>query len=222
MKKSLFAALVILTSLNALAQGTVVLNNRNSLGTSHVWGTGLYLSLVGNATNDLPAGTTPYASAGCILIGANGTGGSFGAATTFAQLLAANGSNQPASSLVPMGQVTTFRTGAYAGLLVGITDTLEGIPADAFAATLDLVVWDNTSGLYPTWTQASAAWERGQFGAFGQSGPFNVFKVGGNINTPPDLPIPSFNIFTIPEPAAATLAVLAAAMLAVCRREVEG
>jgi hypothetical protein len=218
MKKTILAAIAILTSLNLFAQGTVWLDNRTSLGISHVWGCPQYLSFVGYATNDVPSGTTPYAAAGCVLIGANGTGGQFGAATTFAQLLAANGANQPESSLVPMGQTTTFRTGAAAGNLAAITDTLQGIPADSPAATLELVVWDNSSGLYPTWTQASVAWLSGVAGSFGRSGAFTVFDIGGDINTPPSMLIPSFNIYTTPEPATVTLAGLGVVALMVYRR----
>jgi hypothetical protein len=218
MKKTILAAIAILTSLNLFAQGTVWLDNRTSLGISHVWGCSQYLSLIGYGSNDLPSGPTPYEAVGCVLIGANGTGGRFGAATTFAQLLAANGANQPESSLVPMGQTTTFRTGTAAGGLALITDTLEGIPADSPAATLELVVWDNSSGLYPTWTEASVAWRSGMAGAFGRSGAFTVLNIGGNWNTPPAMLIPSFNIYATPEPSAFVLVGLGVVALAIFLR----
>ncbi len=218
MNTTILTVIAMLASLNLFAQGTVQLNNRNSLGTSHVWGCPNYLSLIGYGSNDIPSGPTPYEAIGCVLIGANGTGGRFGAATTFAQLLAANGANRPEASLVPMGQTTTFRTGTAAGNLAAITATLEGIPADSPAATLELVVWDNTSGLYPTWSEASVAWRSGVAGSFGRSGTFTVLNIGGNWNTPPSIPIPSFNIYTTPEPSTIALAGLGAVALMIFHR----
>jgi hypothetical protein len=219
MKKTILGFSVILAALNLFAQGTVQFSNFSYLGTSHVWGSEQYISFVGQGSNDSPSSTTPYQAYGMVLIGANGTGGRYGAATTFAQLLAANGPNQPESSLVAMGQTTTFKTGVSAGrLAVIITDTLEGIPADSSAATLEVVAWDNSSGLYPTWTQASVAWMRGANGAFGKSGAFTVLNIGGSINTPPPTPFPSFILWPTPEPATLTLAVLGGAVLIVFRR----
>src|ERR1035441_10768205 len=95
MNKTVLGNSIILVSVKQFAQGTVEFSNYSPLGTSHVWGT-------------IPGD-------GMVLIGANGTGGRYGTATTFAQLLAANGPNQPESSLVAMGQTTTFKTGASMG-----------------------------------------------------------------------------------------------------------
>jgi hypothetical protein len=218
MNKTVLGTSIIFAALNLFAQGTVMLLNRNALGTTHVWGSYQYISLVGFGSNDSPSGTTPYQGYGMTLIGANGTGGLYGAATTFAQLLAANGANAPESSLVPMGQTTTFHTGTSAGILAATTDTLVGITPDSPAATFELVAWDNSSGLYPTWTQASIAWKRGANGAFGKSGAFTVLNIGGSVNTPPYMLIPSFNLIPTPEPAAITLGLLGGAMLMICRR----
>ena len=218
MNKTVLGTSIIFAALNLFAQGTVFLINRNSLGTTHVWGSYQYISLVGFGSNDSPSGTTPYQACGMTLIGANGTGGLYGAATTFAQLLAANGANQPESSLLPMGQTTTFHTGTSAGILAATTVTLVGIAPDSPAATLELVAWDNSSGLYPTWIEAHAAWMRGANGAFGKSGAFTVLNIGGEWNTPPVMLIPSFNLIRIPEPATITLAVLGGAMLMISRR----
>jgi hypothetical protein len=217
MKKAAVTILATLTAWRLFAQGTVLLNNRNSLVTSHVWASLVTeVQLQCNGSNDTPPGSTPYEAYGYFLIGANGTGGRFGAATTFAQLLAANGTNQPDSSLVPMGQTTTFRTGAAASNLAGITVTLAGIPADSAAAPLELAVWDNSSGLFSTWSQASIGWENGLIVA-AKSGAFNVFNIGGAVNTPPDLPIPSFGM-GIPEPATGARLVLGGASMIICRR----
>jgi hypothetical protein len=96
MKKSLpfastlcFFAAQFLASPTAsvFAQGTVIFNNRSS-GTTHVYALGspFDLRVVGNGTNDgPPVGSVDYG--GRAYIGANGTGGQYGAATTLAQLL---------------------------------------------------------------------------------------------------------------------------------------
>src|SRR4051812_27159996 len=105
MKTFALIGFALLTALGVFAQGTVVFYNR--LGsTTHVYGGG-NRTIQGNGPNDNPAGGTSYA--GLTLIGANGLIGLYGAATTFAQLLAANGANQPESSLLPAAGVTTFR-----------------------------------------------------------------------------------------------------------------
>jgi hypothetical protein len=211
---------LLLASSSLFAQGTVNFGNATTLSTTHVWGsTGIVSSpfLRGYGSNDTPSGTVPFAADGNILIGANGTGGLWGAATTFAQLLAAPGSNMPESSLTPMGQTVTFRTGAAAGRTITITDTLQGIAPDAPAATFEMVAWDNSSGLYSTWNLGSVAWNFGLIMA-GSSGTFNVFNIGGSANTPPNLPIPSFNITGVPEPSTAALAGLAALTLLAFRR----
>jgi hypothetical protein len=113
----------------------------------------------------------------------------FGYALTFAQLLGAVGSNQPYYVLFPVGQATTFRSGAMLGSVVPITDTLTGnpgIPKDAAAATFMIVAWDNSSGLYPTWTEAAVGWQKLSI-AVGWSAPFTVTAIGGDTNSPPYL-----------------------------------
>jgi hypothetical protein len=136
-----------------------------------------------------------------------------GAATTFAQLLAGPNSG----SLVPSGATTTFRTGAAGGLTVLITDTLQNVALDAPIATLEVVAWDNSSGLYSTWATASTAWMEGLIVA-GESGAFTVQSIGGNVNTPPYFAYPSFNLYSIPEPMSFALAGLGAAALLIFRR----
>jgi hypothetical protein len=205
MKAPIIAALTVTCAVGVFAQGTVVFNNR-VLGTvvTHVYGDDNHdYEIRGNGPLDTPAGSTSYA--GLTLIGANGFSGKYGAATTFAQLLAANGANQPEGSLLPAAGVTTFRTGAASGFVVPITATLAGVPADSPVATLQMVAWDNSSGLYPTWTEASVAWRAGFIHA-GTSEPFNVNAIGGQMNADPILTnLTSFNIAyggpIIPEPS---------------------
>jgi hypothetical protein len=188
----LFATL--LPVFEASGQGTVYFSNLipgdPGVGTTlHIWGPSSNnspLALVGLGSNDSPSGTVPFAESGMTLIGANGSGGHFGSATTFAQLIGSVGADQPPYTLAPVGQTTTFRSGSAAGTLVSVTDTLVGIPKDAPAATFTIVAWDNSSGLYPTWTQASVAWTVGSIGA-GYSAPFTVTNIGGDLNVTPYL-----------------------------------
>src|ERR1035437_4358065 len=114
MKKLILAAFAVTAAVSVFAQGTVQFVNNNSIGTSRVWGpsaTNVFLSLQGNATSDIPAGSTDYAGHGMVKIGTTGLVGPFGGSTTLAQLLGANNGGQAESSLVPQGQTTTFRTG---------------------------------------------------------------------------------------------------------------
>ena len=127
---------------------------------------------------------------------------------------------------MPVGQVTTFRSGAALGDLAMVTDTLTGSPgisADAPFATFELVAWDNSSGQYPTWAQASVAWMTDGTGlAAGHSAPFTVSAIGGILNFPPNLnnmqDLTSFNLYWLPEPSASVLAGLGLASLFVFHR----
>ncbi len=218
MKKLILTFFAVTAAASVFAQGNVYFDNRTSLGTTHIWGpssTMPYLSLIGAGTNDNPPGTINYAARGMSMIGA---GGLSQAQSFRAQLLAANGAGQPESSLTPQGATTTFRTGAAQGNLAGITVTLGNVPPDAAAATLEMVVWDNSSGLYPTWTEAYPAWLSGLVGTWGKSGPFTVYNIGGSINTPPSMLIPSFNLIGTPEPSTLGLTGLGLAALWLLRR----
>jgi hypothetical protein len=201
--------LVFLPAYKACAQGTVnfdtCISGQPVNQTIHIWGpstTDPTLSLVGLGSNDSPSGTTPFGSAsGMALIGSNGSGGKYGYTTTCAQLLGAAGLNQPESALVPVGQVTTFRSGSSLGCINGITDILAGspaIPADAPFASFQVVAWDNSSGSYPTWTQAYWAWLYGRIAA-GKSPVFAIENIGGTVNPPPSLnnmqQLSSFNLY---------------------------
>jgi hypothetical protein len=53
---------------------------------------------------------------------------------------------------------SSFRTGAAAGSVASSVATFNNILPDAPIATFQMVAWDNSSGLYPTWTEASIAW----------------------------------------------------------------
>jgi PEP-CTERM motif len=176
----------------------------------------------GNGSADTPVGTQDWS--GYSLIGASGTGGQYGGGTTFAQLLGASGYNQTESSLLPAAPVTTFRTGSFAGFVTATTATFGNIPLGEAPATLEMVAWDNSSGLYPTWAQASVAWQSGLIAA-GRSGLWSQ-----DVITVPTLPdtamingqdpsqhVVSFNLYFIPEPSTFALAGLGVVMLLIYR-----
>jgi len=217
MKKLILAAIAVTCAVSVYAQGTVQFNNRTLAGTSHVWGpsaTAPTLSLRGQATTgDSPVGDVNYAAAGMTLVGTTLASGQ----RTFAQLLGANGGNQPEASLVPQSGTTTFRTGTGAGFLAVATATLGTIPIDSPLATLQLVAWDNSSGLYPTWLLAQTAWQGGLIAA-GKSIPQNVAQIGGLVNTAPQMLMPSFNLYLVPEPSSLALVGLGAAAMLIFRR----
>jgi hypothetical protein len=219
-KLFLFFATMVWSVTPVRSQGTIEFHNwAVATVVTHVYAPSTcdrFAQIVGNGTNDYPAGTATYPC--CPLIGASGTGGPYGAATTFTQLLVAPGTDQPYSSLVPASPVTTFRTGRAAGWISPTTSTPNNVAPDAPSASVVMVAWDNSSGLYPTWTQAQAAWLSGAIAA-GESNPINVFPVGGNFNPPPFLlGLQSFNMYFTPEPSTLTLVGLGAATLLLRRR----
>jgi hypothetical protein len=218
MKKLILSIITLTTAASAFAQGTVTFNNRiPGIGTTRVYSGPAYRS--GNSPTDVPPGSTDYT--GYTLIG---TIGGMSASTTFANLIGAPGANAPESSMLPpITLPTTFRTGLAAGNVFATTATFANIPGDSPVATFEMVVWDNSTGLYPNWPQASVAIASGLiFG--GRSAPFVLQNIGGAIFTPPNIvsSIPgqglqSFSI-VIPEPTTAALAGLGAAALLIFRR----
>lgn len=211
MKSSLLVSMLGLAALSGFAQGTILFNNR--VAGSVV--THVYAPLATNPDLSL-TGSGPWD--GFTLIGAAGTAGPYGGATTFAQLLIAPGFNAPEASLVPANPIATFRTGAAAGFLQGgITVTANNVMPDSHA-TVEMVAWDNSSGLYPTWTQASVAW-RARLIAAGESGSWNT-TLGGT-STPPNLTgLQDFNLHFYPGPETSSLAMfgLGVALLLIAHR----
>jgi hypothetical protein len=236
MTKLILALFALGAAASTFAQGRVAFTIRIPAGltsgqTTHIWGpstTAPGLSLIGLGSNDSPSGTTPFGSAsGMALIGAGGSGGKYGSSTTFAQLIGAVGSNQPESTLVPVGLPETFfSSGSRLGNVVlnpdaGILGSLGDPWQDAPYGSFEIVAWDNSSGLYPTWTEAFPAWTADIIAA-GHSAEFTVSQIGGFLNPPPYLNdmqrITSFNIYFIPEPSTVALAGLGAIALLTFRR----
>jgi hypothetical protein len=220
MKKLILAAITLTSAASVFAQGTVNFNMRLG-GTAHVYAPlpGDTTGLQGQGTNDgNPSGTVNYGSR--VLIGGNGVGTTPDPSHYLGQLLGANGAGAPEASLLPSTTPpVSFRTGTAAGSVVNGGVTFANIPADAAVASFEMVAWDNTSGLYPTWAQASVAWAQGLISA-GRSAEFNILSIGGNTNTPPGLfpGLTSFALYGVPEPTTAALVGLGAAALMIFRR----
>jgi len=223
MKPTLLTVLTLTWTLSAAGQGTVAFNNRVA-GTvvTHVYNsTGLINYQVrGLGAADIPSGNLQTNMLGPLLQGSS----------YWASLLGALGADQPESSLVagnlgvPVagsgGNATTFRTGAAAGFIAGSTAAFNNIPIDSLWGTFEMVVWDNSSGLYSTWALASRAWDSGLIAA-GTSGTLNISNIGGLPGPDPTLSgLQSFNIFVqAPEPAAFTLTVMGFTSLLVQSRK---
>jgi len=212
MKKLTLTSLALSIALGAFAQGTVVFNNNGTGYRAPVYFPELgnaTLSKTGNTTAGTPAGAQVYT--GALLTGSGYTAQLFSGAagTTDANLL------QGAAGLV------TFRSGGAAGFTSTATATLANVAKDAASAVLQIRVWDNSSGLYPTWAQAAVAWQAGTIAA-GMGNLFTVNAIGGDLNPAPT-PVgqQSFNIYSIsavPEPSTFVLAGLGAAGLLIFRR----
>jgi hypothetical protein len=185
----------------ASGQGTVTFYNfvHGAGGPiTHVWAPlagNADFAMVGLGTADTPSGTTPLSREnGWTAIGSSLIG-QYGAAATRSQLLAAPGADQPEANLLPAAPTATFRSGAASGFVVSSVATLSNVPKDAPVATIQMVAWDNSTGWYPTWTEAYSAWEAGLIAA-GKSAPFNVYNIGGGTNPIPALVgLQSFNLF---------------------------
>jgi hypothetical protein len=217
MKKLILTARAASCAVGVFAQGTVGFANRaagNVITHVYLGGTS---QIVGNGSNDysdstLTPGTVNWSAYSALvnLAGAN---------VYEAQLLAAPGAGAGESSLVPASPVTPFRTTTGgAGWVQNTTATLGNVLPDAAVASIEMVAWDNTSGLYPTWVQAKAAWQQGLIAA-GEGGIFNLNAIGGTLNPAPTLNgLQSFNIFLVPEPTTFALLGLGGAAVLIFRR----
>src|SRR5690242_8991814 len=184
MKKLILAAAITTCAASVFAQGTINFTTRTAAGSAFVW--------VGGTTQ-YQGTNVDYTSLGLHVVGA--AGNTAEASHIFTQLLGAPGTGIPESSLLPGTPATTFRTGTAAGNVFPATVTFNNIPLDAPIGTFEMVAWDNTSGLYPTWAQASSAVANNLIMG-GRSGLFSIANIGGSSNPPP-LPIPGLQSFNI-------------------------
>jgi len=216
MKKLTLTLLALGTAASVFAQGTVTLNTASAGNGVNIRLFGpeagdATVSKTGNRTSDTPAGTQVYT--GALLAGSG----------YVAQLWGASGLGAAEGSLQGGSGTTTFRTGTGAGVPVATTVTFANIAKDSAAGgTFQLRVWDNSSGLYPTWALAETAWLAGTIAA-GKSPLLSLnASIGGDLTTPPFLAgMQAFNIYSIgavPEPSTFVLAGLGAAGLLIFRR----
>jgi hypothetical protein len=221
MKKLILTAVTLASATTVFAQGTVTFSTRDANGSSHIW-IGGPTQIIGRGITDNPTGAMDYAALGAHLIGtvSAGGGGLFEAQHWFSQLLGAPGAGQPESGLIPSSSPpTTFRTGSASGQVALTTATFNNIQPDAPNGTFQMVVWDNSSGLYPTWGSASTAWQAGLIFA-GRGNVFSLTSIGGNLTVPPSIEpfAMSFNI-VVPEPSTVALLGLGAAGILIFRRK---
>ena len=212
MKKLILTTLTVVCAVSVFAQGTVIFNNR-VVGSviTHVYlgGTSQIVANGSNDYSDTPMTPGTFNWSGYTLVSGS---------EWLAQLLAAPGAGQPESALGLGTPTTTFRTGAAAGFVNPATVTFNNVPPDCTVATIEMVVWYNGSGLYPTWAEASVAWRSGLTVA-AEGGRFNLTAIGGVLNPAPTLTgLQSFNLFTLPEPSTFALVALGGAALLMARR----
>jgi hypothetical protein len=208
--RSVVPALCALNTISATAQGTVLFDTHlpGEL-ISHVYlplPTSPGLVQIGNGTADYPTGTTDWTGWAPV----SGVGFS-------AQLFAAPGADAPVDSLAPAFPITTFHTGAGAGLVVEVVATLTGVPWFAPVATVQMRVWDNRGGSIPDWTTALA--QPAGTELLGLCAPINVANIGGGaLPNPPGLDgLQSFNLYYVPEPSPLALAGCGALLLIIGR-----
>lgn len=192
------------SSLQAVGQGTILFYNHvNGELVTHVY-LGGDQQFEGNGANDTPSGTQDW-SAFTAVAGSGYT----------AQLWAADGPNQPESSLQPVVPTTTFLavTGAAGALVNAGWVQVPGVPVGD-SATITLRVWDNRGGTVTSWGMAQA-----EGVALGQSPLFTSLPLTG-VGAPGPLlaGLVSFNIYQVPEPSMLALSSLGLAALWLVRR----
>ncbi len=186
MKKTLLIGLFSAMALGAYAQGTVNFTDRAGDATFHIYtpqASGV--EITGNTATDIPAGSQVYGNGSVLLGGASGAAGlpvnyTFG--NNFSvQLLAAPGTGDAASSLLPVAQYTTLmrQTAQAAVLGTFLTPSYPtgdpGIPGtSAGSATVALACWYNGGGTITSLAAAEAAGV-----PWGESPTLNLTALGG-------------------------------------------
>jgi len=207
MKKLILTACAVTCAVSVFAQGTVVFQNRvsGSIVTHVYFNSAVTSSVIGNGSNDTPAGNQSWAGYTAL------SGSAYQAA-----LIGIAGTGDPlAGSWGSL--VASFRTGTGAGFISGGDASFSNI-AEGAKGTIAMFAWDNSSGKYATPASALAAWKTGGVAA-GFSNPITLDVFGGGINVSPNLDgLKSFNIYLVPEPSTMALAGLGAAAMLIFRR----
>ena len=209
MKKLLWFLIPLFCAQGLFAQALVNFSNRiipdYITAVYGVDGTDPHSPKTGNSPADLPPGTTVYG-------GAPVSGSGF-----TVQLWAAPGStpDENALALVPDG-TSSFRTLAAAGFWIPKTVAVPGVTGGLGThVTAQVRVWDNPGGLIATWQDAQTAWQAGLIAA-GESPLFGIDNLGPDAASAADLRnMVSFQLWiptAVPEPAAASIALLCCLM----------
>jgi len=236
MKKILLVtAALMLAHVAAFAQSEIVFdNNVNASGTPgefpgtvkapvyNVSPNAPTVRVSGNTAAGVPMGSTTYG--GALLNGTGFTATLWGLNSANVTGSADLGANNLA---LLVNGTTTMRTstsaanaGRFAG--TGINAVINDVrPGTTDRGTFQVRVWDNKGGTIATWTDALAAFQRGQT-SLGYSDLFTVpwaLTDPAGIGSPSNLEgLRSFNLFTVPEPSVIALGVLGAGCLFLLRR----
>lgn len=182
-------AVILCSVLSVSAQGTITLENLiPGVLRAPFYGPELFnvdISKVGNTSTGIPPGNQVY------------TGSLLGGSNWRAQLLAAPGMVS-ADALVAVGATTGFRTGTAAGFMEAETIVLPFGEPTTPVATFAVAVWDNSSGLFPTWSEAKLGWVT--VGLYAARSPLYFAPPSGTTSF-----LESFNVYHVPEPAGLAL-----------------
>jgi len=202
MKKLLLVTCFAVFAQLVHAQGTLnILNHLSGEFRAFIYGPepgDVGLSLAGNSSLGIPAGTTAYT--GPLLAG---TG------FTFAVYYGAATVTDP--NALTLLTTATFRTGAASGLITSQLATV--VPGSVEGSTVKMQVraWDNKGGTVTSWSDLLND-TKGNSAMFSQ-------PLGGGVLLPPDMTgWNSFNIYQIPEPGTFVLGALGAGALLFVRR----
>jgi hypothetical protein len=204
MKKTLTVVALLAGAASGYSQGLITFNNfvtgfhqpiynvSTATTTSVTYGGYTTFEEQGSAANATPAGTSVYSGAAL--------GGSAATSTQFdMELLAAPGTGDALSALVPVGTVVNFST-APAG--AGYAKSGQNIEVNqtGTAATIAIAAWNNGGGLYNTLAAAQAAGEPWGISPLANISGVVAPSTPAAMSTASDLNL-SFSLGSVPEPS---------------------
>lgn len=209
MKRMLLVGCVLTVATGAMAQGSIVMNNRVTGSViAPIYGSdpaNPTERLSGNPSTGFPAGTTDYTGHPAL----SGTG------YTVEMWAGPMGTADNMLVAVPNSQ-TSFRTGAAAGFFTAPASNpqIPGVGENGMAQ-IQIRVWDNQGGQITSWAAALAANAESGF-----SDSFVSQPLGGILNPSPNLiGLTSFNLTVVPEPSVIALGALGLGALLLRRRK---